>query len=58
MKKKHSRITKEQLRKIAAGARRSVDIEMGIGLNAHHTVSVDRRKENNKNLCRDKKNSD
>jgi hypothetical protein len=53
-----TKITKAQLRKIAAGARRAVDLELGIGLNTHHTISVDKKKENNKNRCRDKKKDD
>ena len=52
--KKRSKITKEELRRIAAGARRAVDIEMGISINSHYTISIDKKKEKNKNLCRDK----
>lgn len=56
--KKPTKITKEELRKIAAGARRAVDLELGIGINAHHTISIDKKKEKNKTLCRDKKIDD
>jgi len=58
MKKKRTKITKEELRKIAAGARRAVDLEIGIGINAHHTISTDKKKEENKNRCRNKKLDD
>ena len=56
MKKKT--ITKEELRKIAAGARRAVDIELHIGINQHHNISVDKKKKKNKEKCRDKKLDD
>lgn len=55
MKNKHSRLTKEQIRKIAAGARRAIDLEMGISINVHYTISTDKKKKENKNWCRDKK---
>ena len=58
MKKKRTKITKEELRKIAAGARRAVDLELGIGINTHHTISVDKKKEKSKKHCRDKKKDD
>lgn len=56
--KKRAKITKAELRKIAAGARRSIDLEMGIGINNHHNISVDKKKENNKTRCRNKKSDD
>ncbi len=52
MKKKRSKITKDELRKIAAGARRAVDMEMGVGINTHYTISTDKKKKENKNRCR------
>lgn len=53
--KKDLKITKRQLRKIIAGARRAIDIEMGVRINSHYTISTDKKKERNKNLCRNKK---
>lgn len=58
MKKKRSKLTKEDLRKISAGARRAVDIEMGIGINTHYTISIDKKKEQNKTKCRNKQIDD
>jgi hypothetical protein len=50
-----TKITKEELRKIAAGARRAVDIELGIGLNNRHTIFTDKKKKADKEKCRKKK---
>lgn len=55
MKKKNMKISKNEMRLIIAGARRAVDLEMGFGINAHYTVSVDKKKKKNKKRCRDKK---
>lgn len=56
MKKiKIKKITKEELRIIAAGARRAVDIELGIGVNNRHGISTDEKKKSNKRKCRSKR---
>lgn len=58
-KKKISiKISSEEIRKIRSGARRQIDIENGIGLNRKSSVFSDKKKEKNKNACRDKKEFD
>lgn len=56
--KKYNKITKEELRKIAAGARRAVDVELGIGVNARHTIFIDKKKKFSKGKCRTKRFED
>jgi len=48
------KFTKEELRKIAADARRDIDLQEGIGLNRHKNISVDEKKKRSKNKCRNK----
>jgi hypothetical protein len=45
-------LTKDKIHNIIRGARREVDISLGIGLNNKRAVFVDRRKKENKNYCR------
>jgi hypothetical protein len=49
-----TKITKEELRKIAAGVRREVDLENNAGLNRHYTVEVDKKKKQDREKCRKK----
>ena len=50
--KKRTKITKEELRKITAGARRAADVEMGFGIDRKNNIFIDRKKKNNKWRCR------
>jgi hypothetical protein len=54
MNYKIKQISKEDLRKISAGARRAIDVENGIGVNRKHQVFNDKKKEIDKTKCRKK----
>jgi hypothetical protein len=54
MSKQKNKITKEDMATIKRGARRDVEIEVGIGINRKHDIFVDRKKQISKDKCRTK----
>jgi hypothetical protein len=58
MKHKPIKITREELLKIKRAAHREAEISEGIGVDRKNQVFVDRKKEQNKKLCRGKKLDD